>query len=188
MKNKIITFSIICLLFSLSACQNKKTLDEMTIKNICNLATLKVEYNNVAKITKEGVSVFKREKKAWVEYKGIVKLGIDMTKVKISFDDDNVTITMPQVEVIEKDIVDESYTDASWTFSDNDFFNFNQITPEEKSQAMAIAQDNMEATVASDTALLNQAQNRARILIENYINQLGKLTNKNYTITWKEVE
>ncbi len=41
-----------------------------------------------------------KDKKFWIEYGGIVKLGIDVSLVKIDIQDINVTITLPQAKVL----------------------------------------------------------------------------------------
>ena len=86
------------------------------------------------------------------------------------------------------DIVDDSYNEESWTFSQKEWWNINKITTDEKTQAVKDAQTMMKDTAAADTTLLMQAQNRAKLLIENYINQIGKLNKTNYTINWIDVE
>ena len=191
MKNKFLMILIMFVLLSMVGCSKeeiKSKPDEMKIRNICNLATLRVDYNNVAKTKKEGSGFLKGELKAWVEYKGFVKLGVDMSKVKMSLADKTVTITMPNAQVLDIDIVDESYNEDSWTFSQKEWWNTNKITTEDKTQAIKDAQTMMKETAAADTTLLMQAQNRAKLLIENYINQIGKLNKTDYSIIWLDVE
>ena len=46
----------------------------------------------------------------------------------------------------------------------------------------------MVEVASSDSTLLLQAQNRAKLLIENYIKQIGKIANVEYTIKWIDIE
>lgn len=43
----------------------------------------------------------------------------------------------------------------------------------------------MKKSVESNSALLLNAQNRAKNLIENYINKMGELSGVSYTIQWE---
>ena len=43
----------------------------------------------------------------------------------------------------------------------------------------------MENAVIENQALFRQAEERAKKLIENYINNLGEAVGKGYTIEWK---
>ena len=45
----------------------------------------------------------------------------------------------------------------------------------------------MKQTAQENTALLTNAQSRAKDLIENYIKQIGKATGVEYTIHWEYV-
>ena len=60
--------------------------DLAQIRSICDLATLECYYHNVAKSTKEKGSglahLGEKERKFWIEYTGVVKIGIEMSDVK----------------------------------------------------------------------------------------------------------
>ena len=52
------------------------------MKAICELAVMDCYYHNVAKFTEEdaqGILWWKKDKHFWIEYSGIVKLGIDVS-------------------------------------------------------------------------------------------------------------
>ena len=88
-------------------------------------------------------------------------------------------IFQPEVKTIDVD--DYIATSDSW-------FNKNQITAEEQTQAVNEAQDEMVAAVEKNKTLLAGAQERAKTLIENYITQLGEATGVEYQVTWKYAE
>lgn len=190
MNKKIITLLLVCIIMCLSGCNSKNKIDpdEMRIKSLCELSTLRVDYNNVARFTKEGTGLLRGELKAWCEYKGYVKIGVDMSKVKVSLADDTVTITMPKAEVQDISIVEDSFNKDSWIYSEKEFWNLNKITPEEQTKIISDAQNEMKEVASADSSLLVQAQNRAKVLIENYINQIGKLSGIEYKINWIDVE
>ena len=98
--------SIMCL--SCVACSSGEQAKEITpqasqMKSICELATMDCYYHNVAKYSKEdasGALWWKKDRKFWVEYAGVVTIGIDTTLVNIEVNDDNVTITIPPAKVL----------------------------------------------------------------------------------------
>ena len=65
------------------------------------------------------------------------------------------------------------------------FLNKNEIRASDGTAAVKKATDDMEQTARKNTSLLMNAQNRARELIENYINQLCEITGSKYTINWE---
>ena len=77
----------------------------------------------------------------------------------------------------------ESYTDDSYVISP-DGINKNPILPEEQAAAIKSAQDDMKESVLNNKSLLISAQDRAKQLIENYINQIGEISDTTYNITW----
>ena len=49
---------------------------------------------------------------------------------------------------------------------------------------MNAAQEDIKKKFAEDDAMLVRAQDRAKNLIENYINQLGQISETDYQIKW----
>lgn len=73
------------------------------VKAICELAVMDCYYHNVAKFTEEdaqGILWFKKDKHFWIEYSGIVTLGIDVSLVNVEISDTQVTITLPETKVL----------------------------------------------------------------------------------------
>lgn len=161
--------------------------DAEQIRSICNLATLECYYNNVAKGTKSAgsglVNIGEVDREFWVEYTGIVKVGIDMKSISIDIDGENITVFLPPAEILGIDIVESTLTEESF-ISTADGLNKNKITAEDQTQAIKSAQDNMRKTVQNNSSILSAAQNRAQDLIENYINMLGDYSNIEYKINW----
>ena len=157
------------------------------IRNICKLATIKCCYNNVAKSVKSaGTGILhlgEKERTFWIEYSGEAEIGIDMSEVKMNVIDNEVTITMPEAQILSITVNPESYTDDSYVIS-TDGINKNPILPEEQAAAIKSAQDDMKESVLNNKSLLISAQDRAKQLIENYINQIGEISDTTYNITW----
>lgn len=160
--------------------------DLLQIRNICELATLKCSYNNVAKSTKEpgtGLSHWGEIKRTfWIEYSGTVDIGIDLTKVKMDLNEQTITITIPKAQIL--DIQLDTYNKDAYVIN-NDGINDNPISAEDQENAIQVSKEQLEESFANNTALLNSAQSRAKELIETYINQVGNATNIKYNIVWE---
>lgn len=201
---KYIAILIICIMsLPLCACVNgagqaEKTESENTvnkpelsqIQSICELATLECYYHNVAKSTKTkgtGLAhVGEKERKFWIEYTGVAKIGIDMSEVKMDIDGTSVEITIPGAKILNKEV--KTIDEDDYISTSDSWFNKNQITADEQTQAVNDAQNEMVAAVEKNKALLVSAQERAKTLIENYVTQLGEAAGVEYQITWKYEE
>ena len=159
------------------------------IRSICNLATLECHFNNVAKSTKSagtGLShLGENEREFWIEYSGVVKIGVDMSRVKISISDDTITVTIPDAEILSYKADSESMSE---TISTPDGFNSNPISSEDKTIAMNEAESQIKENIENNTSLLATSKEKAKSLIENYINKIGEETGTNYNIIWKDAE
>ena len=155
-----------------------------------DLVTLETYYHNVAEVEKEAGSGiahwFEKDRKLWIEYTGIVKIGIDMSRVKIETNGDQITVFIPKAEIIGKpDVLDEEFSKESFIDSQDGLLNKNKITIEDSTKAMEVAQSTMQDSVKNDSNLLSTAQKRARNLIEEYINQFSGISNTLYSIKWE---
>ena len=192
MKNTKFTCVILITLLSINCLfgcgSQKQKPDFSSIKSVCELSTLKCYYRNVATYEKNAHGLLKvfgsGYKKIWIEYSGIVNLGIDINKVDISEPDTNnvITIKIPDAEVqstsLDKSTLSEPLTDKGV---------FTKITTEEKTEALSSAQQNMKETAQKDTSLLAQAKEHAKLILQGYINNLGEEFNDEYTIKWVDV-
>lgn len=192
MKNTKFTCVILITLLSINCLfgcgSQKQKPDFSSIKSVCELSTLKCYYHNVATYEKNAHGLLKvfgsGYKKIWIEYSGIVNLGIDINKVDISEPDTNnvITIKIPDAEVqstsLDKSTLSEPLTDKGV---------FTKITTEEKTEALSSAQQNMKETAQKDTSLLAQAKEHAKLILQGYINNLGEEFNEEYTIKLVDV-
>lgn len=191
MKRLSLLIAVVFFIGMLSGCSGspkpaEEEPDIMQIRSICNLATLECYYHNVAKSVKEGTGIlewFKKDRKLWIEYTGSAKIGIDMYKVSMKIEGENITISMPNAKLLSIDI--EELTQDSYIISEDGWLIKNKITAEEQAAAINDAQAAMKKSVESNFALLLNAQNRAKDLIENYINKMGELSCVSYTIQWE---
>lgn len=197
-ENKMKRKKIVCLLVISMLCiggcgdKNQKKEEEAdfsAISSVCELATLKCYYHNVAKSETEASGLFKwlgkGYKKIWTEYSGIVELGIDVSKVSVKKPtaDGVVKVTIPNAEILSVDLDEDSMGEP---LTDTGFMT--KITKEEETEALAEAQNHMEETAKENGNLLNQAKERAKSLIEGYVKNVGEQIGKEYTVEWVEAE
>mgnify|MGYP002622998191 FL=1 len=116
-----------------------------------------------------------------MEYDGIVQVGIDVNEVKVSSPDKDgvVQIYVPKAKILDVssqiDSMKDPISDTGW---------FTSITTEEKAEAFAEAQAKMKEEAQSNGSILSQAQNNAKELLKQYVINVGKQMNKQYTIQW----
>lgn len=180
---------ILSMIIMLSACDNKnKTLSE-NIKKLeltGNLVTYEAYFHNVLETTKNSNSIFKKDRKLFAEYTGTIKLGIDLSKVKIDVQGDTINVLIPKAKIIGEPNVDENdFKKEKFIESEDGFLIKNPITGDDISKAFDDAQSEMKKSAESDEQLLSTAQTRAKIIIEESINQFAGLSSKDYTINWE---
>lgn len=186
MKRKNIVILIVLLLLVIAGC-GKKNADVKPslsqVRNISDLATVKAYYHNVAKVEKkkgQGLThLFEVDRKYWIEYTGVVKIGIKMSSITIDEKDNVVTINMPRAEILSHHC--ENYNDDS-IYKNEDGFNENKIEDSEVNEAIKKADEEMLEKVKSNQSLFNRAEDGAEKLIQNYIEQVGKISGKKYEV------
>lgn len=164
---------------------DEKYPDITHIRSICELATLECYYHNVAKSTKEtGKGILhlgEKERTFWIEYSGTAKIGIDVSEVEMEIKGKQIEITIPKAKLLG--LADYSFEEDNYISSD-DGINKNPITAENQTQAIAAAEADIKQMLENDNAMLLRAQDNAKKLIENYIEQLSQLSETDYQIKW----
>lgn len=153
------------------------------MKAICELAVMDCYYHNVAKYElkdAEGFLWWTKDKNFWIEYSGVVTIGIDVSRVTVEVDGTKVTISIPAAEVLSCTVDSSSLTEDSFIVAQDSA----AIEAEDEVYAFADAQAKLEETASQDTALLASAQQQAQQLLEDYITNIGKATGKSYSIEW----
>ncbi len=167
--------------------EKKPEISISDMRAVCELATMECYYHNTAKLDSEKKVLFwNTSKKLWIEYAGIVKLGIDVSRVDMKVDGNVVTIAMPEAEVLSCDVDETSLTKDSF-YSETKGLGSGKVGAEEQSQAFEAAQKEMRAVVEQDEALLLQAGDRAKILLENYVKQIADAAGVTYEVRWEAV-
>ncbi len=185
------------LLFTMAGCGAKpkeeekkpeQTIEIREMREIAELATVDCYFHNVAKSDRELNSFWFWEKKNmrfWVEYEGVVTIGIDVSKLKVEVGEDNVvTVTLPEAVVLDAVVHESSLNSNSFYFDPNS----KKPSPEEQTEAFKQAQDNMRQTAENNRALLENARSNAKELLKNYIKSIGDAMGVEYTIVWVDAE
>lgn len=153
-----------------------------------NLIVEKVYYHNVAeyhKQKKDGIlNVFDKDKELWVEYTGTVELGIDLTKVKVTLEENKVHVFIPKAKIFKLDIIQNGEQTYKIYDSDKGLLDGNDLTMEDSTKAIDTAQKEMKSNVSKDTQLLRTAQIRSKNLIEERVKQMIDLNESEYDIIW----
>ena len=178
----------VCPLAGCNAQQEGKN-EFSNVHDIAELTTMACYYHNVAKHEEDasgyifGIGSI-GEKRLWFEYDATVDMGIDADKIKISKNDESgiVTITIPSVEVQGKPNIIESsmttpVTETGW---------FTSITQEDRTKALAAAQDEILKKADGDADLKQLAKERAEEILKKYVIGIGKEEGKTYKVKFKE--
>ena len=172
---KLKKFVVLCLavIMLFTACGKKgeevtKELSITQMQTICELATLKCYYHNVAKLTKEKeVLWWDTSAELWIEYSGIVKLGVDIAN-----------LDMLSCQVYQTSLNEDSY------YTTREGLGAEKINADDQTEAIKTAQENMLENVQSDESLLQQAQQRAQELLEQYVKNVGDAMGKTYEVSF----
>src|SRR5699024_7597829 len=107
MKKVVSAFLACFLTLALSSCNQATQTpsdiepDVSQMRAICELSVMDCYYHNVAKFKEEnaeGILWWQKDKQFWIEYSGIVTLGVDISSVDIQINDTQITIHLPEAE------------------------------------------------------------------------------------------
>ncbi len=188
---RIVAFVIISsMMFTCVAC-GEETITMVPqvsdMRAICELATMDCYYHNVAKYNEENAESFlwfTKDKHFWIEYAGVVTLGVDVAKIKIEVLHNKVTITIPAAEVLSCKVDEATLTEDSFIVAKNSA----DVTAEDQTNAFKEAQSQMLEKASKDTVLLVQAQQRVQLLLEDYVQNIGNTIGMEYEIEWIYLE
>ena len=156
------------------------------MRSICDLAVMECYYHNVAKFRQDTGNILPwqaKEKHFWIEYSGVVQLGIDASKVSFEIDGTDVTITIPEATVLSSKVDSASLNEDSFIVDKDSA----DVTAEDQTEAFAQAQEQLEDNARNDTALLAEAQQRAKSLLEDYVKNIGSEMGVDYTVQWVDL-
>ena len=112
-------------------------------------------------------------------YDGVVKAGLDFSKIEVQVDDANrtVTVLLPEIEILDVNIDNDSlkiYDESQSIFTPLHISDVNEAQIELKEQVRQTAIDN---------GILEEAEKNARTIISGFLS--GTMDLKNYTVTFE---
>lgn len=188
MKKAFVLLLTVAILLTGTACGQKTKPTKMEpevsqMRSICELAVMECYYHNVAKFKEEDAARilwWGKDKHFWIEYSGVVKLGIDASLVRMEVSDTEITITLPEAKVLGCKVDSTTLNEDSYIVDKDSA----AIGGEDEIKAFDEAQRQLEGNASSDRALLAGAQQRAQALLEDYITNIGNAVGKEYSIRW----
>jgi len=178
------------ILLSFVSCSKKQDAEELpnlNLKEICELSVMECCYHNVAKYSQKdaddgflGLGFWKKDMNFWIEYTGIITLGIDASYVNMIVEGDVITITMPPAKVLGIEVDAESLSEDSYIVDKGSA----KVEGDDQVKAIDLAKSKLEQQAMEDETLLARAQDRAKILIEEYITNISSSVGKQYKIEW----
>lgn len=183
----LLTFILSSTLISCTSKRPNMTPQISQMKAITELATLDVFYHNVAKHKVEdasGILLWKKDKHFWIEYSGIVKVGVDPSRLIIKINENTVTVQIPDAEVFSAEVEQKTFNKDSFIVAKDSA----KPTAEDETLALKTAQDSMKSAASQDAALMASAKQRVQKLLEEYISNIGQVVGKEYSVVWVDVK
>ena len=190
MKKYLSVILIIMMCFSSVSCAKEiKNIAPETsqMKSICELAVMECYYHNVAKYKEEnatGILWWEKDRHFWMEYAGVVTIGVDTSLMNIEVEDEHVTITIPPAKVLGCKVDETTLTEDSFIVAKNSA----KVEAEHQTEAFKSAKDKLESEAKSNFTLLAAAQQRVQKLLEDYVTNIGNSVGKTYKIKWIYLE
>ena len=190
MKKYLSVILIIMMCFSSVSCAKEiKNIAPETsqMKSICELAVMECYYHNVAKYKEEnatGILWWEKDRHFWMEYAGVVTIGVDTSLMNIEVKDENVTITIPPAKVLGCKVDETTLTEDSFIVAQNSA----KVEAEHQTEAFKSAKDKLESEAKLNFTLLAAAQQRVQKLLEDYVTNIGNSVGKTYKIKWVYLE
>ena len=190
---KIIIALLLVVAFCLTGCSSGSIDDLNTnmkkMELTGNLITYKAYYHTVIEYEKEkgsGIThLFEKDRKMFIEYTATIKLGIDMSKVKVDVKENEINVFIPKATIIGEANVDRNNFKEENIIESKEGLNKNKITLEDSNAVFEAAQKSIKSKASKDKELLSLAQKRAKVILEENIRSLSELEYNQYTINWE---
>lgn len=163
----------------------ERQISEFNIQRICELATLECFYHNVSQWNKSGNFIGYGAKKLWIEYDGIVRVGVKADQIRISEPDKDglITVTIPEAVILDKDLDEKSMYEIDSSLPMWGFIPlYSTVNTEERKKAISEAQDDMVSSASKNGMILVEARERAKKIIEKNIKDMCEASGKNYKV------
>lgn len=194
MKNFKRMFLMILLTICVCGCTSNvleldKSIEIKEMRAISELATVECYFHNVAKsdqlTNKAWFEFWKKENiRFWIEYEGVVTVGVKVEDLNVEVKGENVKITLPKAIVLDAKIEDSTLNKDSFIYDEKS----EKPTAAQETKAFEVAQQEMINAANSNKTLLASAEDNAKELLENYVNSIGEVVGVKYKIEWVNSE
>lgn len=197
MKNRYKIFSLLVLfVMVLTACSNETAFDPnaqpdiVHMKNIADLSTIEAYFNNVVDIEQKSPGglkhIFEKDRKLWIEYKAKARIGVNLDKLNIVVNVNDINIDLPEAEILGE--ISPDLNSRVYYASEDSKINRNEITKETQDEKLRESLVELEKNIMDSEHLLANAQDRTKKLIENYIKQISDISGDELRITWNYLD
>ncbi len=168
-----------------SGSEQPKISSTQQLQEIEELATLSYNYTKVGKfsdnLTFNGWDIPLTQKSFLITYDGRLKAGIKMNNIKIEIDNNTITVSIPDIEILSNEIDESSIEVYDETKNVFNPISINDYTKFAKKQKDAVAEE------AIENGLLSEAATKTQSIIKKYLNALPDINGK-YEIIVKFIE
>ncbi|MFQ8706798.1 MAG: DUF4230 domain-containing protein [Thomasclavelia sp.] len=155
------------------------------LQEIEELATLSYNYTKVGKfsdnLTFNGWDIPLTQKSFLITYDGKLKAGIKMDKIKIEINNNTITVSIPDIEILSNEIDESSIEVYDETKNVFNPISINDYTKFAKKQKESVAEE------AIENGLLSEAATKTQNIIKKYLNALPGV-NEKYEIVVRFIE
>lgn len=151
------------------------------LASVQELATVEYFYTNMGRFENQldfyGWAVPLTRKSFIISYDGVVKAGVDLSRMTVRISGTAVTVTLPQAEILSHEIPEDSieiFDESHNIFNPIAISDYTGFTQDQKAQ--------IEARVI-ENGLLTQASERARATVEQLLSLMPGM--EQYTLTVK---
>lgn len=155
------------------------------LQEIEELATMSYNYTKVGKfsnsLTFNGWDIPLTQKSFLITYDGKLKAGIKMDKIEIAVENNIITVSIPEIEILSNEIDESSIEVYDETKNVFNPISVNDYTSFAKKQKEAVAEE------AIENGLLSEAATKTQSTIKKYLNAIPGIDG-NYEIKVKFLE
>ena len=153
----------------------------LDIQKVCELTTLECRYHNVAVVDEEGGMLGAKKRIIWLEFDGIIELGIDVKQVRIEEPTKQgvVKIYLPPAKILSCDKDESTISKPVY-----DVGLFSEFTGEDERELANTADREMKNDAQVNEAILSYAYENAKNILEQHVINAGKMIGKDYTVEW----
>ena len=155
------------------------------LQEIEELATMSYNYTKVGKfsnnLTFNGWDIPLTQKSFLITYDGKLKAGVKMDKIEVAINNNIITVSIPEIEILSNEIDESSIEVYDETKNVFNPISINDYTTFAKKQKEAVAEE------AIENGLLSEAATKTQSTIKKYLNAIPGIDG-NYEIKVKFLE